>query len=183
MVYYGINNGPLIQLQDISSFSQQFGLSSWFGAFPDDVDCTEGCTDAKNYLTATLSNMYIRMGEVSVNSFSEITFNTNGGVANASAGGVGVTQVKSLVRYGDPIGEFPADVVKADHVLDGWWTSASGGTNVTTATVPTGNVTYYAHWKKNVSMANIENDIIPLGLNDTDDYRERSGWRCLYCSL
>lgn len=168
IIYYSINNGPLIQIQDISSFSQQFGLSTWFGAFPADVNCTEGCTDAKNYLTATLSNMYIRMGEVSANSFREITFDTNGGVANASAGGVGVTQVKSLVRSGNPISEFPADVVKADHVLDGWWTSSSGGTNITTATVPSGNDTYYAHWKKNVSMATLENDVIPVSLNGTD---------------
>ena len=36
------------------------------------------------------------------------------------------------------------------YTFDGWFTAASGGARVTASTVVTGNVTYYAHWTKNV---------------------------------
>ena len=36
---------------------------------------------------------------------------------------------------------------KKNSQFDGWYTAASGGNKVTETTVPTGNMTVYAHWK------------------------------------
>ena len=41
---------------------------------------------------------------------------------------------------------------RSGYVFDGWYTSASGGTKLTTSTAITGNVTYYAHWTAKVSI-------------------------------
>ncbi len=44
----------------------------------------------------------------------------------------------------------PATTTKAGYTFAGWWTAASGGTQVTSSTaLPTSNKTYYAHWSLN----------------------------------
>ena len=44
----------------------------------------------------------------------------------------------------------PATTTKAGYTFAGWWTAASGGTQVTAATaLPTESKTYYAHWSLN----------------------------------
>jgi uncharacterized repeat protein (TIGR02543 family) len=46
---------------------------------------------------------------------------------------------------GSPIGELPAPT-KEGHTLIGWFTAADGGEQITSETIITGAVTYYAHW-------------------------------------
>ena len=44
----------------------------------------------------------------------------------------------------------PATTTKAGYTFAGWWTAASGGTQVTSSTaLPASNKTYYAHWSLN----------------------------------
>ncbi len=44
----------------------------------------------------------------------------------------------------------PATTSRSGYTFAGWWTSATGGTQVTSSTaLPTANTTYYAHWSLN----------------------------------
>ena len=67
--------------------------------------------------------------------FCTVTFNANGGDGGTARS----------VKKGYAIGTLP-DATYEGHTLDGWFTSASGGTEISSETVVTGNVTYYAHW-------------------------------------
>ncbi len=93
----------------------------------------------------------------------------NGGKAGGTggAGGSGIVIIKGLIsisRYtltynnnegsgcttkeiadGIPYGTL-CTPTRSGYVFDGWWTSASGGTQVTSNTIATGNTTIVAHW-------------------------------------
>lgn len=58
-------------------------------------------------------------------------------------------------RYVTPacaVGTLPVPT-RSGYTFAGWWTSASGGTEVLASTIVTNNVTYYAHWAKNYSVS------------------------------
>ena len=161
VIYYSVNGGPLILLQDITGFNQQFGLTTWFGAYPSD-NCTgdlEPCTNAKRIPEATLSNMYIRLGEYSDEDVHTIVFNANGGAPATTT---------YLVKDGNSITTLPSAPTYANHLFQGWFTAQSSGTQVTAATVPDSSTTYFAHWLSTVALANITNDDITLDPNDTE---------------
>ena len=65
-----------------------------------------------------------------------VTFNANGG---------SVSPTTRSVKSGTSIGSLPTPT-RSGYTFDGWYTSASGGTKITSSKVITGNVTYYAHW-------------------------------------
>ena len=67
-----------------------------------------------------------------------VNFNSNGGSSVAS----------KTITYGSNYGALPTPA-RIGYVFMGWYTGASGGTQVTSTTVfrSTGNVTLYAHWK------------------------------------
>ena len=162
VIYYSINNGPLIMLQDISGFNQQFNLTTWFGGYPKD-DCTGDngpCTDVKRIPEATLSNMYIKLGEYSDDDVHEISFKTNDGTSTVEA--------TYLIKDGNSITTLPSAPVYTDHLFQGWFTASSGGTQVTAATVPDSSADYFAQWLSTVALANITNDSITLDSNDTE---------------
>ncbi len=75
-----------------------------------------------------------------------ITANANGGSISSTTGwtGTGSTATKKFT-YGSKY-SFPA-VSRTGYDFDGWWTQASGGTQITTSTTVTSNRTIYAHWK------------------------------------
>ena len=64
-----------------------------------------------------------------------ITFNTNGGGKNTSATIVG----------GNKIGTLPTPV-RTGYGFAGWWTEASGGSQIDQDTLVVAKVSYYAHW-------------------------------------
>lgn len=66
-----------------------------------------------------------------------ITFDTNGGSVPSPA--------SKTVGYGEALGEVPS-VSRAGYAFDGWFTLASGGTQITTETTVTTTVTFYAQW-------------------------------------
>ena len=72
----------------------------------------------------------------SINSYT-VTFEPRGGT----------TPNPSTIRkeYNKPIGNLPTST-KTGYTLDGWYTAASGGTKITTETLVTKNITYYAVW-------------------------------------
>ena len=52
----------------------------------------------------------------------------------------------TFVDWGQPVGTLPQLGSSPFYSADGWWTEPAGGERVTTDTVPTGDVTYFAHW-------------------------------------
>ncbi|MBR3319628.1 InlB B-repeat-containing protein [Candidatus Saccharibacteria bacterium] len=159
-IYTSLDNGPLELLQDMTNpaFTQQFGLTAWFGAYPDNVNCTEGCTAAKRFFEGELSNMYIKLGDFDEDNLHEVTFVNNDGTQDST---------KYLILDGNAVSTFPT-VSRQDWVFGGWWTATSSGEEKTAPFTPTGDITLYARWYKPVSEAQIVDDSINLDVNDTE---------------
>ena len=68
-----------------------------------------------------------------------VTFNANGGT---------VSTATRQVASGSAVGTLPTPTWSG-HTFVGWFTSANGGTQISTSTKVTANVTYYAHWTTN----------------------------------
>lgn len=65
------------------------------------------------------------------------TFNANGGSAS-------FTSIKK--NYNEALGTLPT-ATRTGYTFDGWYTSASGGSKITSSTkMPVNGATYYAHW-------------------------------------
>lgn len=80
-------------------------------------------------------------------------FTPNEYSVNFNANGGSVAPTSKKVTYDAPYGTLPAEpaVSRAGYTFAGWWTSATGGTEVT-ATTPvkiTSEQTLYAHWTPN----------------------------------
>ena len=65
-----------------------------------------------------------------------VTFNGNNGTPS---------ETTRTVNNGAAIGKLPT-ASRSNHSFNGWFTAASGGTQINASTVVTGNVTYYAQW-------------------------------------
>ena len=78
----------------------------------------------------------------SVNQYT-VTFNPNGG--SISGGGSG----KGKYNYGSTIGSSMPISIRTGYTMTGYYTAASGGTAISSSTVVSGDVTYYAQWKAN----------------------------------
>ena len=162
-IYYSINGGPLIFVQDLpSNYSQFFGLTTWFGAYPRD-DCTgdQGlCTNAKRILQGTLSDMYIRLGEYSDDDIHTINFKKNDGTtANVTT---------YLIEDGKSITTLPDAPDYVNHIFQGWFTAPTGGTQITASTVPITSTDYYAHWLGTVAIADVVTTQIALSPGNSE---------------
>ena len=67
-----------------------------------------------------------------------VTFNAAGGTPASTT---------RTVASGAAVGDLPTPE-RADWTFLGWFTAASGGSEIGASTTVSGNVTYYAHWKK-----------------------------------
>ena len=108
----------------ISSTSTQQGEKTYYGYVKDKATNVNSCNKK---ITVTLKHT--------------ISFNGNGGTPSFN----------SIDQYWkDPIGNLPT-ASRTGHKFAGWYTEASGGTQITSSTeMPASNVTYYAHWTPNV---------------------------------
>ena len=74
-----------------------------------------------------------------------VTWNPNGG---------SVSPTSTTKTHGSTLGELPTPTRAADaqytYTFKGWFTAATGGTQVSASTTVTGNVTYYAQWTANI---------------------------------
>lgn len=70
-----------------------------------------------------------------------VTWNANGGT---------VSPASTTKTHGSTLGTLPTPTRAAtdeySYTFAGWFTAASGGTQISSTTTVTGNVTYYAHW-------------------------------------
>ena len=76
-----------------------------------------------------------------------LTYKPQGGVFSD-----GTTVDKSKKGTGSKLSDilYPADPAKVGYTFAGWWTAATGGTQVTASTaLPKASTTYYAHWSLN----------------------------------
>lgn len=75
-----------------------------------------------------------------INSYT-VTWNANGGT---------VSPASTTKTHGSTLGTLPtptrASTPEYSYTFAGWFTAASGGTQISLTTTVTGNVTYYAHW-------------------------------------
>ena len=67
--------------------------------------------------------------------------------------GFGIFGINNPSRWnhqqGSPLGTLPT-ITRANYTFDGWWTSATGGTRISSTTrMPSNNVTYFARWTPN----------------------------------
>ena len=79
-----------------------------------------------------------------------ITFDVNGGTA--------ISPSSRTALYGQQYGTLPK-AKKTGKKFDGWWTAATGGTEITATTIATSSRTVYAHWRDPAS--------VPLGYIST----------------
>ena len=91
--------------------------------------------------TSTTSGSTIYYSECAAASTYTVTWDatTNGGSCSTAT---------STVTAGNAIGTLPT-ATKDCYTFNGWYTAASSGTKITSTTVPTGNVTYYAQFSIN----------------------------------
>lgn len=68
-----------------------------------------------------------------------VTFAANGGSVN---------EASRIVDANNAIGTLPTPT-RTGYTFAGWWTAASGGTQISASTTVTDNVTYYAQWQAN----------------------------------
>jgi len=116
-----------------------FAFSKW----------SDNTTD--NPKTITIGTSDITIEPIYTENKYTITFNPNGGTTN-------IESIK--IDIGSAIGNFP-EVNFEGYSFVGWFTEDDGGEEVTTETIPVGNITYYAHWE--------ETDVPSISFIDVDN--------------
>ena len=86
-----------------------------------------------------------------------ITFNPNGGE---------VSPTSKTINVGTKIGDLPTPT-RNKNLFDGWYTGETEGTKVTEETIPTGNVTYYAHWISTIENLTIVPSSVTINVGET----------------
>ena len=106
-------------------------------------------TDHKNEAGAYNTHIYIYD-----NAGNAVAASTSGNVptvtATFNANGGGTPSPSTITKaYNNALGTLPT-VSRAGYTFAGWWTAASGGTQISTSTImPASGPTYYAHWTLN----------------------------------
>lgn len=120
-----------VLFRDLSIVKTGYSFAGWY---------TDSALTAKFSNTTMPSKNVTLYAKWTANSY-QITFNANGGSVSTSS--------KTAV-YGNVIGTLPTPV-RDYYTFGGWYTSASGGTKVTSSTVmqTAGAVALYAHWTQN----------------------------------
>ena len=92
-------------------------------------------TASTSFSATSATTLYAHWTRTSI----KVTFNANGGSVATSS---------KSVTIGSTYGTLPTPTMDEDHLFGGWYTSASGGTQVTASTkvTATSDQTLYAHW-------------------------------------
>ena len=136
-IYYKINDNDKVFLTSLSQYNPEFALNAWFGAAPTDGTAT---TSQRN-LIGTLKNIYIKVAPNNIET-ATVTFDPNY---------QGAELIEEEHTKDQAIGTLPT-VTRTGYTFLGWWTSASGGTQITENTVVDDDITYYAHWHEDVTV-------------------------------
>ena len=131
-IYYSINGGDKVLLNNLTEYNPTFNLTTWFGAAPSN----EAGTAAQRYLKGTLSNMYIKLGEYEEAGKFKVTFNPNGGE---------VTPTSRLITAGESIGNLPIPSSQ-NGIFEGWYTGLTNGIEIDEDFIITNDIEIFAHW-------------------------------------
>ena len=134
-IYYSINNGSLIFLQDMSNFNKQFNLTAWFGAAEDDNGNPMRC------LKGTLSNMYVKLEEYETRKYT-VTFNANGG---------NVSEPSRRVKEHTAVGELPVPTYDRRN-FQGWYKDSALTQPANANLVINEDITLYAKWSDQLNV-------------------------------
>jgi uncharacterized repeat protein (TIGR02543 family) len=107
----------------------------WWTTFAD-MSGTE--VTANTIINSTPISLYAHWQNID-NSWT-VTFDYNGGDG---------AEDERFVGKGKSIGELPTPYERIDYTFVGWFTSSSGGTQITSSTVITANTIFYAQWTEN----------------------------------
>ena len=132
VIYYTLNGGQMIELQNIKNLYQPFATTTWFGAAPD----VNGVT--MRVLDGTLSNMYVKLGKYKPTYYT-VTFDANGG---------DVTETTREVLEHNQVGTLPVPT-RTGFNFDGWYTDTNYITRVEPTALIDNDVKYYAKWSSN----------------------------------
>ena len=142
VINLGTSNGEIVNLYANWSSSsvtynptrEGYTFTGWYK----EAECTNKVSEGEYIPTANIT-LYAKW---TVNSYTA-TFNSNGGT---TANPATITK-----QYGAQLGTLPT-TSRVNYTFAGWFTAASGGTQIlTTTTMGSANVTYYAHWVANPS--------------------------------
>lgn len=155
IVYYSLNSGELIELQDVSDFNQQFDVTTWFGAAPDENG------NPMRPLNGTLSNMYVKLGNYTSRQYT-ITFVPNGGTLDEQS---------RVVNEYTKIGELPVPTITNGTSFIGWYSDPNFTNRITADSIVNQSMTLYAKWTEAgaVKMNNIYYDTITDAIGHAPD--------------
>lgn len=86
--------------------------------------------------TSVRNTYYVVYAKYSSQQQFTVTWDGNGGTPSESS---------RNVFSGDVVGSLPS-ATRTSYTLTGWYTAASGGTQITSSTIISSDVTFYAHW-------------------------------------
>ena len=118
---------------DVTSYTVTDGNSLTAGKTTVTISYTEGS------VTETCTQAIVVNAAPPTPTEYTITFNGNGGTPS----------VGTMSTAGGKLTSLPTATRSGSYSFDGWYTAASGGTQITTAYVFSANTTVYAHWTYN----------------------------------
>ena len=135
-IYYSINDGEKVFVNDLTQYNPVFDLTTWFGGAPTNASATS----ARRFLTGTLKNIYIKLTDAA--STATVTFDPNY---------QGASTFDQEAIIGQAIGTLPTST-RTGYTFDGWYTDPTDGTKITSSTVINDDIRYYAHWIENITI-------------------------------
>ena len=156
-----LNSGTTAYTNTLSINNGDFVCVSSGGAYLR-YNSTSGQTRFRYYKSSSYTNqkaiqLYKKVGTTAGGGSSTTTYSdystscsTSAYIVtwNATANGGTCTTATSEINAGDELGTLPT-ATKEGHSFDGWFTASTGGTKITTATIPTGDVEYFAQFTPN----------------------------------
>ena len=135
-VAYGANAAGSTLTVQANTAQYTYAVDGWYSG---STKVTSSATFAPTSITS--AHTYEARANRTINSYTA-SFSGNGGNTPSPS-----TITKT---YGSALGTLPSCTRNSDNTytysLAGWFTAASGGSQISTSTTITGNVTYYAHW-------------------------------------
>ena len=134
---------PIIQSETVG-INSSVGYSFYDGIIigkTNAVNNQENITDIEEdyyllNLTETINGVTYK--SLSLSNQNIVTFDSIGG---------DLSEEHRRIDSGDPIGELPVPI-KPGYDFLGWYTLENGGEQISSSTIVTGDITYYAHWNK-----------------------------------
>lgn len=133
VMYYSVDNGPLLFFQDTTNFNDPFDTTVTFGA------SIKGDGTPFRFFTGDLRNIIVNVAPIDDSEFYTVKYDANGGNNGTSY----------LLGPNESAPSIPS-VSRSGYWFGGWFDAPSGGNQVTPSTAPGTNTTYYAHWHKSV---------------------------------